>query len=183
MALDLADSRGHAVRCRAFSDPAPSEVVPESGDEIIDAAQTTRVREIMSRQLVCVRQDVPRVKVEELLRERNISGCPVVDQEGQAIGVISRTDLLEARCAPGPASRAPSDDGPGAADPEAASLMTPLVVYIRENASVAQAAALMAYERIHRLAVISGDGTIVGVVTTLDVSAWLARQHGYAVPL
>ena len=50
-----------------------------------------------------------------------------------------------------------------------------------EAATVSQAAAIMAYERIHRVPVVTTDGSVVGIVCALDIVAWLAAHDGYAV--
>ena len=51
---------------------------------------------------------------------------------------------------------------------------------LEETETVAAAAALMATECVHRIPVVSrADGSVVGIVSSLDVLGWLARQHGY----
>jgi CBS domain-containing protein len=61
-------------------------------------------------------------------------------------------------------------------------VMTRLTFVVPDSASVAQAAALMALERIHRLPVISEDGKVVGIVSSIDVMDWMARNDGYLLP-
>jgi CBS-domain-containing membrane protein len=39
----------------------------------------------------------------------------------------------------------------------------------------------MAAEGVHHLPVIGDHGRVVGLVSTLDVTRWLARQSGYDV--
>jgi CBS domain-containing protein len=60
--------------------------------------------------------------------------------------------------------------------------MTQSALWLPETASLGQAAALMALERIHRVPIVSGDGRVVGIISTLDISQWLAEQGGYVVP-
>jgi CBS domain-containing protein len=60
--------------------------------------------------------------------------------------------------------------------------MTPVTFVLPENASIAQAAALMAYEGVHRIPVVSCSGDIVGLVSSLDVLRWLGQASGYLVP-
>ena len=40
----------------------------------------------------------------------------------------------------------------------------------------------MALEHIHRLPIVTDDGRVAGIVTSIDVLRWLARQDGYVVP-
>ena len=44
------------------------------------------------------------------------------------------------------------------------------------------AAALMAFEGVHRIPVVDDAGRVSGVITTLDVLRWLAQEEGYLAP-
>jgi CBS domain-containing protein len=59
--------------------------------------------------------------------------------------------------------------------------MNPEPVVVREGTTLPQAAAVMASARVHRVLVVSSEGTVVGILTTLDVVRWVARKAGYAV--
>ena len=43
------------------------------------------------------------------------------------------------------------------------------------------AAALMAYENIHRVPVVAADGAVIGIVSAMDIVRWVAEQDGYVV--
>ncbi len=58
--------------------------------------------------------------------------------------------------------------------------MMPMGIALSERATIAHAAALMANEDIHHLFVIDGDGILIGVVSTMDLVRWLARNDGFA---
>jgi CBS domain-containing protein len=60
--------------------------------------------------------------------------------------------------------------------------MSHLVFSLPEGATVPQAAALMAYEGVHRAPVVSVDDRVVGIVSSLDVLKWLGRHYGFVVP-
>ena len=132
------------------------------------AADRTPLSEVMTGDVLCVRPDVSIEKVAELLAEHGITGVPVVDEGGRAIGVLSKTDLVLAR-----------HDRLGEV---AADIMMPIAFTLPENATLSHAAALMAYEGIHRLPVVAPDGSVVGIVSAMDVVRWLARNDGYLVP-
>ncbi len=124
------------------------------------------VAAVMTHDVVCVGPDVSIVALTSLLVDRGISGVPVVDDNACPIGMISKTDLL----------RLP------AAAPESATVadyMTPITFTLREDAPLAQAAALMAWEGVHRIPVCSAEGDVVGILSTLDVVRWLATAAGY----
>ncbi len=126
----------------------------------------TPVSQIMTADVVCVREDLSLTALTTLLLERNVSGAPVVDADGRPIGVVSKSDLLR------------RDGVPGCV----AEVMTPMSFVLHPEASVSQAAALMAFEGVHRLLVVSDDGKVIGLVSSLDVMRWLGRLDGYLTP-
>jgi CBS domain-containing protein len=69
---------------------------------------------------------------------------------------------------------------PGRPGLKVGDLMTPLRLTILESASVAQAAALMVYESVHRLPVVSSAGELVGMITPSDILRWLAQHSRFA---
>jgi CBS domain-containing protein len=54
-----------------------------------------RVSEVMTCQLVTVKEDTPVSEIAALLTERRIKRVPVV-QGGQVVGIISRADIVQA---------------------------------------------------------------------------------------
>jgi CBS domain-containing protein len=61
-------------------------------------------------------------------------------------------------------------------------VMVCMAFTLRDTVSLSRAAALMAYEAVHRLPVVSHERRLVGVISALDVARWLARNDGYVVP-
>lgn len=135
--------------------------VPESTEE-------PRIGELMHRDVVCVSPDTSVRELRDLLLERGISGAPVVDGEGRPMGIVSKTDVLRA-CAKDRVEHAVSE------------IMMPLSFSLTESAPVSQAAALMAFEGIHRVVVVDMNGRVVGILSSLDVLRWLAKRAGYVV--
>lgn len=137
----------------------------------------TGVSELMTRDVYCVGEEMLAEELAELFATRKVSGAPVVDEDGRLLGVVSRTDLL----------RAPEDEEhppvlhPERAGATAAELMNPAPLVVREDVSIPYAAAVMAASRVHRVLVVSSEGTVVGILTALDVVRWVARKAGYAV--
>lgn len=164
----------------------------------LSAAERTPVAQVMTKDVVCVTEDLDIGELTRLLLERNISGVPVVDPQGNPVGVVSKTDLLrdafERPSTSGPEVTAQGRDDQGEAyaalgpgfQQEAGSrgvvrdIMTPVTYALRASTSIAQAAALMAFEGVHRLPIVADTSSeIVGLLAALDVLQWLGEQNGY----
>lgn len=131
------------------------------------------VTTIMTRGIVCVRADLPIEKVIDLVVDDHIGCLPVVDEDGCPIGMITKRDLVEPFASNAPGRRA-SEDEPATA----ATIMLPIVLSIDEHATVLQAAAMMARQDMHHVPVIAPKGRLVGIVSSLDIVRWLARNDG-----
>ena len=129
----------------------------------------TPVASIMTRKVVAARADMDASLARRRMLERGISGMPVVDSWGRAIGLVSKTDLVE--------HEVTAEDG----RLTVGEVMTPLVFALPPDAPIAQAAALMAYEGIHRVVIVDRSGHLVGIVSSLDVARWLGHAAGYPV--
>jgi CBS-domain-containing membrane protein len=57
-------------------------------------ARRVMVRDVMTRNVIRVRDDADITEVTNLLSENRISGLPVVDEGGRVIGVITEADVL-----------------------------------------------------------------------------------------
>jgi len=145
----------------------PNDLEPALGS---GSADRTRVAEIMTSPVVCVdvHQDVPALCA--VFIERGIGGAPVVDTAGRPVGMVSKTDLVRLGC-----------DTDANRRRTVSEIMEPVPVCVKTNESVARAAAVMAFENVHRVPVVDSSGLIVGIVSSLDILGWMAREHGYVV--
>lgn len=127
------------------------------------------VTAIMTHDVVCVRADVPAQKVIDVILDEYIGCVPVVDEDGCPIGMITKRDLVE--------SFASGVRATVAADMQtAANIMLPIALCVDEHATVLQAAAMMVRQDMHHVAVVSPNGELVGIVSSLDIVRWLARN-------
>ena len=55
----------------------------------------------------------------------------------------------------------------------------PLAITLNLHATIAHAAAMMANEDFHHVMVVGPAGELRGVVSTMDVCRWLARNDGF----
>ncbi|MBI3181079.1 MAG: CBS domain-containing protein [Myxococcales bacterium] len=173
------------------TDTGPSgegpQAPPPARRQPLEEAARTPVTEVMTRQVVTVRPELSLDSLIDLMMNRGLSRLPVVDEEGKPIGMVSKTDLVSRRHAEGDTEEAPKlPSAPGVAYRESgfhvhevptatvADVMSPAVLSVREDASVAGAAELMAVHHIHGVPVVSPAGKLVGLVSSLDILGWLA---------
>ena len=109
-----------------------------------------RVRDIMSRYVVSVTDDTPVIEVTRILAERRFSGLPVLNHEGDLVGMVSDFDLL-------------ARDGDTAGE-----VMSPDVVTVAEDADIRVARGLLIEQRLARLPVFRGR-ELVGIVSRGDI--------------
>jgi CBS domain-containing protein len=135
------------------------------------------VTDIMSRDVICALADLPIDTLVDLLVNNYIGCVPIVDDDGCPIGMITKRDLIE----PMANRTSTADESPtwaSLAPRTAKEAMLPIALTLDDRATVAQAAALMAAEDLHHVPIISAKGRIVGVVSSLDIVRWLARNDG-----
>lgn len=153
------DGQTHVSCCVAApqTQPPPRKRLP-------DPADLVTVGSLLSPEVVCLALSLTVADATVAMLARNLSGAPVVDENGRPVGILTRSDVLRA---------APSTPVVDA--------MMPVAFGIAEADSLARAAALMATENIHHIIVLGDHGRVVGLLTALDVTRWLARQAGFEV--
>ncbi len=136
-------------------------------------------RDVMTRNLVTVRPDMPVAALAALLSERGISGAPVVDATGKLLGLVTESDLMRRLAAardgkPGLLARLFGEPGDAAARYARAhgkrveDVMTRDVTTITPGTPVESAAALMERQNIRRLPVVE-ERVLLGVVSRADL--------------
>lgn len=152
-------------------------------------------RNIMTHPVICAHEGMTVREVLCLLREKRISGVPVVDAQDRMVGVVSVTDLIALGAGGSDHSvfgesdfhTSPAMDNLAAAEgllepePEVldlsiGALMSRRVITITEDTSLGELAELMVHHRIHRVVVVRAD-RIVGIVSVLDILQALRDQH------
>jgi len=138
------------------------------------------ISELMNSEVVSARPDMTVSEVRNLLATHGISGAPVVDESGGILGVVSQSDLVrqtEQRTTEGESGRFFTDvndyrdlaDLPrDLSDEPVETVMSKEVYTIPRDSSAAVGASLMRERKIHRL-LVTEQGVLVGVVTSLDL--------------
>lgn len=137
-----------------------------------------KAKDIMTREVALVYPDTPLAQVAEIMAQRDIAGVPVVDTEGQVVGVISEKDFLGhmgsteiknfmglvAQCLKEKGCKAMGIRGKTAAD-----LMTSPAVTVGENTPIMELANIMKEKAINRLPVTDSRGRLVGIISRADI--------------
>jgi CBS domain-containing protein len=162
------------------------------------AAETAA--DLMTPNPVSIRAEATIHEAVALLTDKGISAAPVIDEAGQPVGVVSRTDILVhdrekvEYLEPQPEyySRAElaTADGEDLSQQfqvervdavPVRDVMTPVVFSVFPEAPVRRVVEDMLALKVHRLFVVDRSGVLVGVVSTLDVLRFLHAERPAAL--
>ncbi len=115
-----------------------------------------QVRNVMNVNVLTISADSTVEEAIKRLLGNHISGMPVVDEEGQLVGIVSEFQLLETVYSPEVKRLLVND------------VMTNDVLTVAPNTMLLDAAGMMVAHRIRRLPVVD-NGRIVGIVARRDL--------------
>jgi CBS domain-containing protein len=124
------------------------------------------VADIMNKELLTLRHDLPAREVLELLRSFGVGAAPILDEDRKPVGVVSLRDRLET-------------------DGCVQTVMTRPVACVSMSSTIEAAAEQMARGDRHHLLVVDGTGAAVGMLSTLDLLRALLdlpARHPVAFP-
>lgn len=143
-----------------------------------------RARDVMTRSVVQVSANQTMSQAAATLRKHDVTGAPVVDEQGHCVGVISATDFVRRDATVDECDDHHFGDpcthmlswGPGVPfhietmEPDLVRhYMSPAVQSIDENATLPEIGRVMCGAHIHRVVVLDRHGDPVGVVSSLDL--------------
>jgi CBS domain-containing protein len=120
-----------------------------------------KVDEIMSRSVITTEPHKSIDHVRGIMEKNKVSAVPVVNTEGEALGIVSSTDLVPELNGSSPVSK----------------LMTDKVYTVPKYDDVSIAARVMRNHHIHRV-VVTHEKKVVGVLSTFDLLK-LVEDHRY----
>ena len=118
-------------------------------------------RDIMTRNVYTTSPEVSVQEVAQLLVQKDISGVPVINRDGQIIGIVTEADII------GKVNR----EGLCVAD-----IMTPELIFVDEETQVGDIAMLLVERKIKRVPVLR-KSTLVGIVCRADIVNAVAQGH------
>ena len=143
-----------------------------------DAAPTRKMydmnkitaKDIMSKDIIWVKASTSLEDLAMLFCERSITGEPVMDDVGQVVGVVSRSDVVNYTNA-----LAERGEGLDLSLATVKDIMTPTIFSVEETASLLSLIETMIEHDVHRLMVKRSE-QIVGIITTGDLLRVIAER-------
>jgi CBS domain-containing protein len=111
--------------------------------------------DIMTTEVVSVRPDTTIQEAVDLFELHHVSGLPVVDNQGQLLGLVTEYDLLQSISTLQLSGKV-------------ADFMTRNVATVTEDVPLVELAEMFISTRVRRLPVVS-DGKLVGVISRRDL--------------
>jgi CBS domain-containing protein len=116
-----------------------------------------KVRDIYHKGVILCRPDSPLQEVVRVMADTEVHAVMVTEHEGEfPLGVVTHTDVI-------------AHYGEDLSAIQARDVMTPGVISISENATVAEAAKKLVESNIHRLLVVNDEGKPLGILSTTDI--------------
>ncbi|MGH9799707.1 MAG: CBS domain-containing protein [Blastocatellia bacterium] len=126
---------------------------------------TLQAADVMIKNVITVNEKTTLKDVTRLFGEKRITGAPVVNDAGELVGVLSKTDIIR------------KTSSIGAWSPNlAGQIMTKPAVTVVPGETLHKVCELMLDRRIHRVGVAEGE-KISGIITTMDILRVIAN-HG-----
>ena len=125
---------------------------------------TLYASDVMVKEVITVTESMPLKDVARMFVEKKITGAPVVNVEGELVGVISETDIIRKTTSIGAWS--PKTVG---------QIMTRPAVTVSPDETLQRVCEMMYNRRIHRVVVAEG-ARIKGIVTTMDILRAIATN-------
>ena len=155
-----------------------------------------RADDIMQTDLITVRESMLLSELERVLIENKITGAPVVNDSGQLVGVVSRSDIVREFVVHQSVAEylvdyqrdaglfglttpqlehelATRTAAESASQIQVADLMTREVISVGPDATVVEIATLLRDKHLHRL-VVTENNQPVGVVSAIDIVGCVA---------
>ena len=148
-------------------------------------------RDIMTVSTISVSKNNNVKMALDLLAEHNISGLPVVDDEGKVVGIISGSDILryshQKKVVPKASSSfwvSPYTESDDIAVIRSGfevlhrtvieQVMTKKVFSVKEDAAISDVAKLMISKTINRVPVVDDVGKLLGIISRADLVKFMA---------
>lgn len=137
-----------------------------------------QIDEIMTASPVTVRESTTIGQAWEVLRTLDIRHLPVVNADGELVGIVSDRDFATP---PAPPIMTELLGTPsGSLDAAVSTIMTGDPISVEPDDELAEAIELMVENKVGAIPVVDPEGAVVGIVSYLDVLRAMRDQSGLA---
>ena len=124
-----------------------------------------KAKDIMSKNIVCVKKDTPIFEAIQLLVENNISGLPVVKDDMTLVGLLSEKDVVDV-----------FHESEKAENKKVEDYMTEPAVHFDENSALVNICDFL-LKNIFRRIPVTSEGKIIGIISTKDILNVVLQQR------
>lgn len=142
-----------------------------------------KAKDIMTREVITVKEEDTIEEVVKLILEHRISGVPVINDENEIVGIISEADLIYREKDISIPTFIPLFEGFILLDSvkkfedklrkkaayKAKNAMTSPAITVNQNEDVHRIANIMLNKRINRVPVTDDEGKLVGIITRSNI--------------
>lgn len=128
-----------------------------------------KVDDVMTTDVVTVREDTPLKRLASLMTEHGIACLPVLDENRKVVGLVSEEDLLPGRENAHRVRRWLHPHAAEAATTRARDVMSAPATTVPAGTTIAKAARLMTEPGTRRLPVVNTDGGLAGIIAPRDL--------------
>lgn len=144
-----------------------------------------KAKDIMSRHVITLNPGNSVAHAAQIMIDNEVSGLPVLDNDGKLIGIVTEGDLVRRMELghPSPAdisTREASEDFVRSRSWRVENVMTKPAITVDEEATVEDVARIFTTRKIKRVPVVR-DGQLVGVVSRADLLGLIARNKPPAI--
>ncbi len=129
---------------------------------LVEVIYSTAIRDVMTHDPITVSRDTSMLEVQELMRERGVSGLPVAE-DGRLFGIISVHDLIECM-------------RQGTLDVAVQDRMTERVVTLEEEMPLSLAISTFSKYPYGRFPVLNAAQRLTGIITVRDINVTLINR-------
>ncbi len=137
-----------------------------------------KAADLMTTEVVWVKEDPPVVEVAEIMEAKRVSGLPVIGEDGKVVGVISEKDYLVEMGADQDGNfmtliveclKTGRCNATSVRVKKAADIMSRPAVTVGEETTLQEVTALFVQEGINRVPVLDRRSKLTGIVTREDI--------------
>jgi len=147
-------------------------------------------QDIMTRDVITVRQDMSVRELAQLLSDKKISGAPVIDDQGNLIGIVTENDLVDQKKKVHiPTVMALFDSFVFLENPErlekdlkkmsaatVGDICTGKVITAKTDTPLDELATTMSEKNVHTLPILDQEGNLAGVIGKSDIIRTIAQE-------